>query len=163
MKMNVTIIEDSMAQNDFGYTEIKQYQIFVRKSVFNQLLKQEMKQPKNWLKMGYQVSNLIIKIICESVLYGFFAAFLLTLLAFVTQDKGSISEIGEMVTLVTMVKLFLILFSQLFFVMMIYVILIKRREHIKGDVFRNAFTEKVAQSLYQQVIAIEEQKNSQKE
>lgn len=157
--MNVKVIDDDVAQNDFGYTEIKQYQIFVKKSVFNQLLKQEMKQPKNWLKMGYQVSNLIIKIIFESVLYGFFAAFLLTLFAFVTQDRGSISEIGEMVTLVTMVKLFLILFSQLFFVMMIYVILIKRRKQIKGEIYDNAFTEKISQSLTQQVIALEEKKN----
>lgn len=159
MQVNVKVIDDDVAQNDFGYTEIKQYQIFVKKSVFNQLLKQEMKQPKNWLKMGYQVSNLIIKIIFESVLYGFFAAFLLTLFAFVTQDRGSISEIGEMVTLVTMVKLFLILFSQLFFVMMIYVILIKRRKQIKGEIYDNAFTEKISQSLTQQVIALEEKKN----
>lgn len=156
--MRMTLIDDDKAQDDFGYQEIKQYHIFVKKSVFKQLLIQEMKKPKNWWLMVVQCLMLIARFFGVALKQSFFLAlFLFIAWDLINRINGTPIMISPAITLKHSDLFgFLNIYYQSFCLMGIYLIVFKGVKLFQGDVFNNVFSQNVFSRLHQQAMNLDE-------
>lgn len=157
--MKMTIIEDQIAQSDFGYEEVKDYHIYVKSSVYKQLLKQEFKSPKNWLRMSWSVFRWCISLVYET----FFNACLATIGSYVlailwfSYANGQVLS-PEIVLTQADVALFVSAFYQWFMCLLIISLTIKTVKLSKGQVYSNIFNHKIFCNLQQQAYQLEAKK-----
>lgn len=110
--MNLYIVADREAQDDFGYQEIKHYQIFVKENVYKQMLKAEMKKPMNWVRFLYSLMLLFGKVFIEA----FMASLSLTFFYFIWSLNQGVEWQEIAIDALEIVKLLTILFILSWFI-----------------------------------------------
>lgn len=162
--MRMHVIDDDKAQSEFGYQEIKQYHIFVKKSVYKQLLKQELKKPLNWLKFSWQVMRLLARFIGRTFVNTFFVTLGLFMGYLVLNGANGHAVLSpEMVVTHNNVATFIALFIQMFGVVGVIGILVNGVRISKNEVFNNIFTEKMFNHFHQQVLLLDMERTAKKE
>lgn len=160
--MRINLVEDNEAQNDFGYKEIKQYHIFVKKSVYKKMLIQEMKRPMNWLNMLLTWVILISRFVGKVLEKSFFITLLLI---FVWAGLNSYygTPIFFQGTALTHdnVESFLQLYIQVAILTAILSIALNAKKIHKNEVFDNVFSRNVFFRLHDQALALEHNKETQ--
>lgn len=162
--MRMHVIDDDKAQSEFGYQEIKQYHIFVKKSVYKQFLKKELKEPLNWLKFSWQIVQLIARFIGRTFVNAFFltiALFMGYLVLNGANDRAVLSP--EMAVTHNNLATFIALFIQIFGVVCIIGILVNGLKNSKNEVFNNIFTEKMFNHFHQQALLLDMERTAKKE
>ena len=68
--MSLYVVEDSEAKDEFGYRKVEQYRIYVKRSVYHKMLKEEMKKPSNWLRFGQSVFSLLGNLFMDTDIFS---------------------------------------------------------------------------------------------
>lgn len=152
--MSIKLVDDNEMKSDFAYQESKEYQIFVKKSVFDSLLKQEMKNPFNWVLMISQVIRLLGVILYEVISISFFIALLMWL--FTLDGQNRISIFNDFTVFSDGIRLFAILYIQAMPLVFVYLVFVKyQNKRLHDEVFKNAFSDKVSKKIYQHILVEE--------
>ena len=160
--MNLYVVEDSQAQDNFGYRKIQQYQIFVKKTVYHQMLKTELKKPLNWLMWGWQVLRLFASVIGQALIGSTIVAWLHSLFlltsAHTSYEVVTVQDIQEMVLqYFELFKIYVVLFVICNFTLRFS--MPSKRNQFYALAPHNAFTQRIFQTLHQQVVQLDEAKN----
>ena len=151
--MNLYIIADKEAKDDFGYQEIKHYQIFLKESVYKQMLKYELKKPKNWGKFLYSLFLLFLRVFIQSAMLSLSVTFFY----FIWSLNQSI-ELQEVATnALVNFKLFLVIFVLLWFI--IRTNLLKHYRYPFTLAANNAFSQAIFERLNQRANELEAMKH----
>lgn len=168
--MNLHIIDDKQAENDFGYKKIENYQIFVKKSVYRKMMIQEYKSLRNWLWFIYSLIMVISELILNSVILGFLFSLIVTLLE---GDFGSLGveslanifgkEVRDSITILDLYELIFIyklklkFFIILAFIFQLLLMVVNVKNGVKVN--NNAFSRQVFYKLHYQAAELEGNKN----
>lgn len=151
--MNLYIVADKEAQDDFGYQEIKHYQIFVKESVYRRMLKAEMKKPMNWVRYLYSLILLFGKVFIEA----FMASLSLTFFYFIWSLSQGVEWQEIAIDALEIVKLLTILFILSWFI--VKTNFLKHYRYPFALAANNAFSQAIFDRLNQRANELEATKH----
>lgn len=164
--MNLHIVEDKNAQSDFGYKKIEHYRIFVKESVFKEMMKSEYRKPLNWFVMLYQVIKVMIILFCQSAILSACITFIWGVFL-LGEGKPSLERAITSTEVFEIASILLSLFKIVLISIIIMTLAIRGYATLNifssgaVDAPNNVFTQHIFYKLQQQAMAIEEGKRNE--
>lgn len=150
--MSLYVVEDYEAKDEFGYKKIEQYRIYVKRSIYHQMLKEEMKKPSNWLRWGQSVFSLLARLFMYAVIFSSCTTFLCSL--WLLSNGQPIQEVAT--SMLGVSKMLFVLYFIMWFVGQAAVFSINRNVGLAKN---NVFSEVVFYRLSERANQLEAQKN----
>lgn len=150
--MSLYVVEDSEAKDEFGYRKVEQYRIYVKRSVYHKMLKEEMKKPSNWLHFGQSVFSLLGNVFMYAVIFSSCITFLYFL--WLLSNGQPMQDVAT--SMLGVSKMLFVLYFIMFFVAQTILFLLNRKGGLAKN---NAFSEVIFYRLSNRASQIEAQKN----
>ena len=150
--MSLYVVEDSEAKDEFCYRKVEQYRIYVKRSVYHKMLKEEMKKPSKWLYFGQSVFSLLGNVFMYAVIFSSCITFLYFL--WLLSNGQPMQDVAT--SMLGVSKMLFVLYFIMFFVAQTILFSLNRKGGLAKN---NAFSEVIFYRLSNRASQIEAQKN----
>lgn len=150
--MSLYVVEDSEAKDEFSYRKVEQYRIYVKRSVYHKMLKEEMKKPLNWLYFGQSVFSLLGNVFMYAVIFSSCITFLSFL--WLLSNGQPMQDVAT--SMLEVSKMLFVSYFIMFFIAQTILFSLNRKGGLAKN---NAFSQVIFYRLSNRASQIEAQKN----